>query len=92
MAASSSSTATLVASRPAASEGPVRAKQEPVNTLEEVPLAQGSVFLLSAEGASVFTSWKHGGFSDAQVRRLYGVSVLESFIAHRLLESQEAEA
>ena len=50
-----------------------------------------SELLLSAEGTSVFGAWKTGGFQDQQIRELYGERVLESFIAHRLMDSQETE-
>ena len=48
-------------------------------------------FLVSSEGTSVYQAWSAQGFSNDQIRDLYGEHVLESFIAHRLMMSQGAE-
>ena len=88
-ASSSSATTQMVAPSerpPESSELAARALQR----AKEKGIEVGDLgdFLVSSEGTSVYEAWTTQGFSDQQIRDLYGDHVLESFIAHRLMLSQ----
>ena len=89
-AASSSSSTTHVATlaeRPSeSSELAARVSQRAKG--KSIEVGDLGDFLVSSEGTSVYEAWTAQGFSDQQIRDLYGDHVLESFIAHRLMLSQ----
>ena len=54
-----------------------------------MPVPELGPFMQSVEGMSVFRAWQTGGFTDLQVRQLYGAQLLEAFIAHSVMSGQE---
>ena len=85
----SSSTTQLVEPTRVTSESSERASGAPKSGQGlRIEVGDLGEFLMSSEGASVYQAWSAQGFSNEQIRDLYGEHVLESFIAHRLMASQ----